>query len=610
MRNQIIISLSLFLFLSGIHFLLQGQNRSTEEMLAAQYLQNGEFDKAVILYEELFEKKQDPINYHALLSCYIGLNDYDMAERFIKKLIKQNPGNYRYEVDLGWVYERSGDISKAEKQFRGLINKLPASPNSVIDLSNAFRIRGKVDYQLQTFLKGRSLLKNSTPFNIQIAQIYEFQGNYPEMMNEYIDFIDLSESNIDMVQGILQGALQNDPEGGKTEALRQVLLFRTQKNASNTLYVEMLLWLSLQQKDFETALIQAKALDRRLGRDGDLVFSVGSLSLSNQNFDVAIKAFNIIVEKGFDNPYYTDGRIGLLDANFQKLNALYERDKEAFAKLEEDYHATLEDLGYHSGTIGLVRNLARIKAVYLDKVEESIELLNKAIKLPGATPRMQAECKIELADVYLIQGEVWEAALLYAQVDKAFKEDPLGHEAKFKNARLSFYIGEFEWAKAQLDILKAATSKLIANDAMELSLLIQDHTSYNGEPEALKIFARADMLQVMMLYDKALLTLDSIPAKYPFIDLNANVLFRKAEIALKTGDYKKADECLEALFQKHPSSVLADLSLFKRAEINETLLDNKPLAMELYQKLMVDFPGSLYVTQARIRFRSLRGDVL
>lgn len=585
------------------------QGRSTEEMLAAQYLQSGEFDKAVILYEELFEKNPNPIFYNSLLDCYFGLSQYDKAEKFVKKLIRQQPDNFRYEVDLGWVYEKSGQTAKATKHYQSIIQKLPASPARIIDLSNAFLIRGKMDYQLQTFLRGRSLLKNTHPFNIQIAQIYEFQRDYPAMMAEYMDLTEISSSYIDQVQAMLQNSLQNDPDNAKADALRQVLLQRTQRQASNTLYVEMLLWLSIQQKDFETALIQARALDRRLNRDGDLVFSVAVMSLSNQNFNVAINGFKFVIDKGFSNPNYIESRIGLLDATYQKLNAAYERSATEFEKLEREYHTTLEELGYHSGTIQLIRNLARIKAVYLEKTEDAIDLLNRAIRISGATARMQAECKIELADIYLMHGEVWEATLLYSQVDKAFRDDPLGHEAKFKNAKLSFYIGEFDWAKAQLDVLKAATSKLISNDAMELSLLIQDHAGFDGEPEALRIYARADMLILMKQYEKALITLDSIPWKYPFIGLNANVMFQKAEIALRTGQYQQADEQLEALLKRFPTGVLSDLSLFKRAEIHETLLNDKAKAMELYQQLMTSFPGSIYATQSRNRFRSLRGDM-
>ena len=67
--------------------------------------------------------------------------------------------------------------------------------------------------------------------------------------------------------------------------------------------------------------------------------------------------------------------------------------------------------------------------------------------------------------------------------------------------------------RGQLDILKAATSKLIANDAMELSLLISDNIEEDSLTTPLQMYARADLLEFRNLDNDALAVLDSVIAE-------------------------------------------------------------------------------------------------
>jgi tetratricopeptide (TPR) repeat protein len=254
--------------------------------------------------------------------------------------------------------------------------------------------------------------------------------------------------------------------------------------------------------------------------------------------------------------------------------------------------------------------MAHLQAFYLDKIESALALLNKAVEMPGVQPSMRADCKIELGDVLLFSGNVWDATLLYSQVDYDFKNEPLGAAAKFKNAKLSYYIGEFGWAKAQLDVLKAATSKLIANDAMDLSLLISDNIDMDSSYTALSYYSKADMLVYRNKTDEALATLDSVQMVALWHPLHDEVLFKKGEIMLKRGNFTEADSMFAKVVRMYPTDILADNALMKRAELYQYQYKDVAKAMELYEKLMFDYPGSLFVVEARKRYRELRGDVL
>jgi tetratricopeptide (TPR) repeat protein len=604
------ICLLLLLLLTLTAIAQRNEDSSSDERLANQYMREGEFEKAVLLYEELFEKDPSPVIYNNYLQCLIELDEFRSAERIVEQQIRDNPGRWRFQVDLGYVYDKANDNRKLRRHFDGLISSLTSHPQAINDLANAFIFRDYYDRALETYQQGRSMLGNSYPFNIQIAAIYSRWAEHDKMMKEYIDLISLDDSYLENVQGLLQDELNNDPDFLKSDALRRVLLERSQRDASRIIYPEMLLWLSLQQKDFRMALRQARVLDRRMGQEGQLVIEVAKLSAVNNEFDISREGFQYIINLGDLNPFYLEARVGLLNAKYRQATTGYGIDYDLLKEVESEYHHAIDEMGLQVRTVTLIRNLANLKAFYLNDTKEAADLLRNVIDIPNVSNRIKAECRIELADILLLQGDLWDAHLLYAQVDKTFRDDPLAHEARFKNARLSFYMGEFNWAKAQLDVIKAATSRLIANDAMALSLLIQDNLENDGSSAPLEMFARAEMHIFMNNFDQALDVLDSLQQKFPSHQIIDNVLMSKADIKIRTGSYQDADDILSGITELYSEGLLASQALFMRAQLYEDVFNKKDEAMRLYQQLIVDYPGSIYTISARNRFRYLRGDLV
>jgi tetratricopeptide (TPR) repeat protein len=583
--------------------------QTDDSQLAAQYYRDQEYDKAVVLYEKLYNDNASFVNYTYYLYCLVQLNKLKDAEKLVKKQIKANPGKLRFLVDLGYVYMASGETAKAKEQYEQAIKGLPPEKNAIVELATAFQSKRETDYAIQTYLKGRELLENTYPFSLELGVIYELSGRYEEMFNEYLDLLEYDMSQIDAVENKLQMVLSEDPDDEKNNLFRTVLLRRVQKYPDKTFYSEMLLWFAIQQKDFETALVQAKALDRRYREEGQRIYNLAQLSASNNNYNVAIDAYTYIISnKGKNGALYLNCRTELTDVEFLRLISSFTYNRDDLLKLEADYNALLNEFGKSTMTLSSMRNLAHLEAFYLDETEKALLLLNEAITMPNISRQQRADCKIELADILLFTGDPWEATLLYSQVEKEFKNDPMGHDAKFKNAKLSYYIGEFAWAKAQLDVLKAATSKLIANDAMELSLLINDNMESDSTFGALGLFSRADLLAYRNRSDQALQMLDSIALLYPYSSLLDDVLYRKADIMIKKGKYPEADSLLEKLIREYPWDILADNALFKLADLNERYFNDTEKAMELYKKILTDYPGSLFVIDARKRYRQLRGD--
>jgi len=579
------------------------------EKLASEYFKNKEYQKAVVLYEDLFEEKQTRFYYTYYIFCLIELEEYKTALKVIRKEQRENAETLRYIVDEGFIYSLEGDQQKATKLFDEALGKITPDVNQINDLANAFSNRGQTDYTIQTYLKGRQMIAGYN-FNLELARVYERLENYEDMVSEYLDLLENDLSRSEYIRGRLQSALKDDDEGIVGDAIRIELLRRVQKSPEKVYFSEMLIWYAMQQKDFEMALLQSKSLDKRFDEDGLRILDLANVCLSNQAFNVAIDAFDYVLAKGRNSIFYLDARIGLLQARYLKVTNSFAYTADDLNDLESEYHKALDEFGENSGTVPIMKHLAHLQAFYLDKIDDAVLLLNKTIGMPAVSAQLIAECKIELADILLFSGEQWDATLLYSQVDYDFKNDPLGHLAKFKNAKLSYYIGEFGWAKTQLDVLKAATSKLIANDAMELSLLISDNMDMDSTYTALRYFSKADLLIYRNKPDEALITLDSVQMVALWHPLLDEVLYRKAEIMLQKGEFKQADSLLALLTKVYPEDILADNALMKRAELFDHYYNNTDQAMLLYQQLMLDYPGSLFVIEARKRFRELRGDEL
>jgi len=297
----------------------------------------------------------------------------------------------------------------------------------------------------------------------------------------------------------------------------------------------------------------------------------------------------------------------LIDVMDKKITGTIGYTQEDLEQLKEAYISTLAELPKGDNSAKLMRGYARLQAFYLGDRQEAISILNEVIAMP-ANQKIISGAKLELGDVYVMTGEIWEASLLYSQVDIDHKHDMLGHEAKFRNAKISYYTGDFEWAQAQLDILKASTSKLISNDAMDLSLLIRDNLALDTISLPLEMFARADLLTYQNRFDEATTTLDSIFTEFPMHSLGDEILFQRYKIAFGLGQYEESAAYLEKLIDLYAMDILADNAMFQLADLYQYQLKDEGKAKELYQQLIFEHPGSLYTAEARKRYRTLRGD--
>ncbi len=582
---------------------------STDEQLALQFYQNKEFDKALDYYEKLYNKKSQELFYKYYLNCLLETKDFKKAEKVVKKQIKQNAENLNFSVDLGIVYKVSGDAEKAKLAWEQTVKAIKLD-DQVFATANAFIAIREYDFAIATYLKGRKISQTNYPYSFELAEVYNNKGDKMSMIKEYLDVLEINDSYIVSVQNALQTSFGYDVDAKQNELLKTELLKRIARSPDKTILSELLIWMQIQQKDWEGAFVQGKALDKRKKEEGNRMMGLAQLFAQNEAYDAAIKAYQYVIAKGPTIFYFTNARIELLNVYYQKVVTKSNYTSADLIELEKNYNNTIAELGKSSSTVSLLKNLAHLQAFYLNKSNDAILLLEEAIAIPQLELTIQAECKLELADILLMTGDIWEASLRYSQVEKAFKHDAIGFEAKFRVAKISYYTGDFKWAQAQLDVLKGATSKLISNDAMDLSMMISDALAIDTNEAPLLIFARADLLAFQNKDEQATTTLDSINTLFSNHALADDILYKKAQIALKHAKYNEVAGFYEEIIKNYGDDILGDDALFKLAELTENQFKNLDKAKELYQQLIEKYPASLYIVEARKRFRRLRGDII
>ncbi|RLD41515.1 MAG: hypothetical protein DRI86_13205 [Bacteroidetes bacterium] len=578
-----------------------------DEKLALQFYQNKDYDKAAELYKKVYQKKPTSIYYNYYLNCLFELKDYDEAKKFVHSVAKKNSESTKYKVEEAFVLQKSGKVDKANKVYEKIIKKSNKTRDVVTELSDAFMVRGMNNYALKTMLRAKNSIKDP-PLNMEIADLYFKMGDYNSMINEYLEYALIDDKYIAEVKSKLQIIITDPSQDEISEALKTELLKGTQKHPNETLYSEFLYWYSIQKKEFQIALIQAKALDLQFNEQGERVFNLGNILLSNKEYSLAIETFEYIVAFGSDNRYSSTSELKLLNARFMRITADGKYTEDELLELEKSYQAKLVQYGQNATTAQMMMNLAYLQAFYLNKIDDAKELLSPIQNMRNVQATLKAKAKIQLADMMLFSGEKWGASQIYKQVEKAHKNEPIGYEAKFKAAKFYYYVGEMEWAKVQLKVLSGATSKLIANDAIELYLLITENISPDSSYDALSIYSKADLLAYQHKYNEAISTLDTLINIFPHYEIIDDAWYKKAKIAMEMKKYTLADSLFDKTFEYNPYGTVADNALIERARLNDNILNNKAKAKEIYKKIIMDYYGSLFIVEARKRYRQMEAE--
>lgn len=589
-----------------------------EIALANEYFGKGEKEKAYELFKSLAKQNENgPLIHSNYLNLLLTMGKFKEAEDHVERMIKRDGGNLNYRVDLGLVYVKQGDQAKAEKYLKSLIKVSLDEPFKVKLVCDHLVANGLAEFAELGYQQVREALNSPTAFALEMANIYRIRGKRDEMVAEYLNYVTQSPSNINYIKNLLQALLSKPDE---LESLERILIQKVQRFPDTEVYTDLLIWVSQQQKNFYQAFIQARAFDKRFGKGSPKkTYEIAQVAFLNNDFENAYRSYQSIVKDFQASEEYLPSRLGLIRSTEAQIKQRYPVNLDSIRLLTPEYKKIVRQFPDHPTAFESLVAVAKLHAYFLSEIDSALVLLQNVIQSPRAPVITKARAKLETGDLFLLKDEPWEATLVYSQVEKAQKDAQLGYEAKLRNAKLNYYRGDFKLAEAHLDILKEATTREIANDAMELSLRIKENTIADSLGQALRVYAQVEKLILQNKTEAALQKLDelkagtiNLQADSTLTVYNASILddvyWLESKLRMRNGQFVECIALLQKILDEYPDDVLADDAYFTQADIYHNYLNDKVKAQAIYQDILMKYPGSVYAAEARKRFRQLRGD--
>jgi tetratricopeptide (TPR) repeat protein len=574
--------------------IVQAQN----EQLAMNYFDRGEFEKALISYEDLLKSQPNNSNFfQKTVECYQQLQQFEKADKALQeRFAKYKQGTIL--VDIGFNYQLQKNQKLATKYYEQAIDKIKKTPTEVYGVGYLFDKKGLIDYAILSYQTAMNL-EPKFNFNYQLALLYGQKGDFDTMVEMFLAESINNPQNLIMIQNQLSRFMQDDTTSTFNEVLRKSLLVRVQKN-QDIFWNEYLSWFYVQQKEYGKAFIQEKAIYKRNPESFGNIVNLGQLAIEENDDDAAKDILGFVLENTKDLDLQIQSHFYLME---MKIDKSQPKD---YPVINQELDNLIKQFGVSPFTLSLLKLKAHFAAFNLKDAETGKVILKNVLEMPLSKQQI-AETKMELADILLFEEKFNQALLYYSQIESDSNNNPIGQEASLKIAKTSYYKSDFKWAEHQLKVLKSASTQLIANDALDLFLLISDSTVEDSLQVALKKFARADFLLFQDKKQDALEAFQAILKENKGDAIEPVTLLRIGKIHEKLNNFTQALSNYQAIIDNHKESIYVDEAYFFAAEIY-VQTGNIEVAKPLYEFIIMNKVDSIYFVEAQKKYRKLRGD--
>ncbi len=574
---------------------------SQNVQMAYDYFRKSEYEKAANIYEKLFIKNRYNSQYYKyLLKSYQEMDAFNKAENLILSQQKKYPKRIELLVDLGYNFKLQSNQVKADSLFLVVLKEFKKQPRKAITIGKAFQDYHMLDRALQVFLEGKKANPKSN-YELYLAQIYGEKGNIDAMFEAYLNLIEKNKNYYTTVFRYLSKFVTNDSEDEYNKLLKRQLIIRLQQNP-NIAWNKLLSWLYSKQEDYHKALKQEIAIYKREGISFINLFTLAKNAFQKNDSETGFKALQYIYDTAQDLDTKIRAKTEMLF--YQMYNA---KNTEKIQDVENSFQEVFKEFGNGDLTVPIQILYADFLTFKKNNPTQAIEVLKQVEKV-ALSKYKKAQIKIKLADILVFNGKYNQALVTYTQVQQDVRSSDLAQTARLKIAKTSYFKGDFDWAKTQLKVLKSATSKLISNDALALNLLISDNIVDDTIRTALKKYAKAELLTYQNKNQQAIDTLSVLLKDFKGHSIEDEALFKQAELYKKTKQYQFAEHNYQKIIQIDKEGILADDATYELGLLYENELNDKEKAMKMYEKIIFEYPSSIYLVDARKRFRKLRGD--
>ena len=572
-----------------------------DDIFAKDYFENGEYEKALIEYKKLYNKSPNNINYiNKVVESFQQLEQYIEAQQFLLNLLERIKFPAFY-IELGYNYQLQNNLETANDYYSQALASIDINPNNVFSVARGFQKHTLLNEALLAYEKAM-VLKPDLNFKLQMAQIYGEQGDVEKMLISYIDFAEANEVALNNIKRAINDFITDDSLNENNILFRKILLRKIQQEP-NIIWNNLLSWLFIQQKDFGKAFIQEKAIFNRRPESLNRIVELSNIALNEKDFVAAKDMLNYLINTAQDLETLLDTHYNLLKIETEESTQV---DLES---INQKYLELFAEYGLFSQTLDLQIAYAHFLAFYYNQPEKATTFLEKTLTLP-LNDLQKAYVKIKLGDIYVLKEEFNTALVYYTQIQRSLKNSTISQEARFKVAKTSYYKGDFTWAESQLKILKASTSQLIANDALDLKLLISDNKYEDSLQTALKLYAKADLMSFQNKNNDAIVLLDEVLINHKTESIIPQALYLQAQLFEKKKDYLKAEENYSKILINYKEGILVDDASFALANLYLNYLSEPDKAKGLYEDIVFNHADSIFFIEARKRYRALRGDIV
>jgi len=572
------------------------------DLLAQNYFEQGEYEKAISIYRKLYSQyPEKPEYFMKLVEANQQLQHFQKADSLLISKINSSQNYPQLYIELGHNYSIQNQPEKTTQYYKQAIDFIPENPNYAYVIGTTFEKYNLLDEAASVYEKAMKL-NPKRDFNVQLARIYGEQGQLEKMFEKYINLIEKRSTLFERLQQNFSLYINEDPTNEANIIFRKTLLKKLQENP-DVLYNEMLSWLFIQQKEYKKAFTQEKAIYKRNEENLNRIAELAVITIDEKDYEIAKEVVNFIIENSFTPETKLIGHQYLMNI------ALKTASPDDYSQIEKQFEALFTEFGLGPQTYLLQIDYNHFLAFQKGEKETAISNLKKLLD-EKLSSYQEARIKMELGDILVFDEKFNEALIYYSQIQKKIQNDVISQEARFKVARTSYYKGDFQWAQVQLDVLSKSVSQLIANDAMQLKLMIRDNSLEDSTQTALKKYARADLLALQNRDTEAINALEVIITDHKGEKIEDEALLKQAELFEKTNQYTRAEANYLKLIEFFNEDILADDAHFRLAKLYEEELNQPDKAKEQYEQIIFNFSDSIYFVEARKKFRSLRGDAI
>lgn len=558
---------------------------------------------------EPYLKKQfdiTPIKYFEyLFKTYIQLKKYNDAIDISKKVIKANSSkNIDQYFKLGYAYYKNNDTINAKKQWvktNELITENENQTHSILSQYIELKQWAQAEDIIQKF---QDKSKNSTTFSMYLIDALLHQKKTESAINHILKLLD--NSNYNYIQVLSSLTFLNE-KNGILESLNKKIYTKLTKEPENEKWNEIAMWTSINAKDYEQAMAVAKSIDKRLKGQSAQVLEIAEVAFDEKEYEIAIDGFEFL-KSNSHNHLSKLGYERKIESLITLLDYKKNIDNIKLGEIQSEFNNYFTKFDKTASSVEIHILFASFNVKYLHNLDIAHDVLEKLINTKNLSQAHISRAKLDLADIKLAMNDIWEASLLYGQVDKEEKDSPLGEEARFKNSKVFYYNGDYELAEDLLSILKSSTTELIANDALYLALFIQENIDNPALKLAMKDISSAELLFYQNKDIDAFKLLQSVKKIFPKSSLIDDILLIEGNYALMHQNYNEAIAKYKEIYTSYPTSVIADKALYEWSRLEEDINKNTNLALENYLILLSKYKDSVYSTDARKRLRLLRGE--